>query len=101
MTTPTGPQPPQPPNPPQPAQHNRQELDPPSAGEVVAVPIAAPPERPAQRRVDDPGVQKRLDELIRDVGGEPGTFHATLVRDLLSAGLKLIPDGRDTGELKL
>ncbi len=99
MTTPSGPQPPPPPPPP--PQHNRQELDPPTPGEVVAVPIAAPPERPAQRRVDDPGVQKRLDELIRDIGGEPGTFNASLIKELLSASLKLIPDGRDTGELKL
>jgi uncharacterized protein (TIGR00730 family) len=65
---------------------------------------AAPPERPAQRRADDPDVVARLNDLIADVGGAactPDSFDTRLVRELLIAGLKLIPDGRDTGELKL
>lgn len=52
-------------------------------------------------RTDDPRVVEQLDRLIEQVGGEPGSFSAKLVRDLLQTGLKLIPDGRDTGELKL
>lgn len=62
---------------------------------------AAPPER-AQRRADDPDIVARLDALIAEVAGEtPDEFDARLVREMLIAGLKLIPDGRDTGELKL
>lgn len=62
---------------------------------------AAPPERRAQRRADDPDITAQLDSLIEELGGTRGTYDAKLVRELLVAGLKLIPDGRDTGELKL
>src|SRR5499427_4416917 len=62
---------------------------------------AAPPERRAQRRADDPDIAAQLDQLIQELGGERGSYDAKLVRELLIAGLKLIPDGRDTGELKL
>ena len=62
---------------------------------------AAPPERRAQRRADDPDITSQLDTLIEALGGERGSYDARLVRELLVAGLKLIPDGRDTGELKL
>jgi uncharacterized protein (TIGR00730 family) len=79
-------------------EHNRVELDPaPPAKEDAA----ALPERPAQRRADDPDIQERLDRLIADVGGDPGSFDGRLIREMIIAGLKLIPDGRDTGELKL
>ncbi|MBX3358320.1 MAG: LOG family protein [Phycisphaeraceae bacterium] len=81
-------------------EHNRPELDPPP-GASIAPPVGVPPEKPAQRRADDPDITQRIDDLIRDLGGEPGTFDARLVRDLIATGLKLIPDGRDTGELKL
>lgn len=78
----------------------RQELDPietstpPGEGDV-------PPEQPAQRRADDPDIAARLDRIIGEVGGDPESFDGRLVRELLVAGLKLIPDGRETGELKL
>jgi len=81
-------------------EHNRTELDPP----VSTAPkdeSAAPPERRAQRRADDPDIAAQLDKLIEELGGKPGSYDARLVRELLQAGLKLIPDGRDTGELKL
>jgi len=78
---------------------NRPELDPPP--NTVPAPIGDPPERSAQRRADDPDITERIDRLIADMGGTPGTFAARLVRDLIATGLKLIPDGRDTGELKL
>lgn len=71
--------------------------------EAVRVPAAAdaPPEAAAQRRADAPDVAERLDRLIADVGGDPASFDGRLVRELLVSGLKLIPDGRHTGELKL
>jgi uncharacterized protein (TIGR00730 family) len=78
---------------------NRPELDPPP--NVVPAVVGAPPERAAQRRADDPDITERIDRLVADMGGTPGTFQARLVRDLIATGLKLIPDGRDTGELKL
>ena len=78
----------------------RQELDPPV--DVMADESAAPPEQPRQLRVNDPAVQNQISELIESVTGAASTsFEHRLVRDLVTAGLKLIPDGRDTGELKL
>jgi len=62
-------------------------------------PIAAAPA--GAIRPDDPAVTDQLDALIERVGGTPGSFSAKLVRDLLVTGLKLLPDERDTGELKL
>ena len=78
----------------------RQELDPPQTVETDE--SAAPPEKSKQRRVDDPAVQASISELIEGVtGSDRKSFEHRLVRDLVTAGLKLIPDGRDTGELKL
>jgi hypothetical protein len=51
--------------------------------------------------IDSDEVAALLDRLIAAVGGDPETMEGRLVRDLLRAGLKLIPDRRDTGELKL
>lgn len=62
---------------------------------------AGGPVSPKARRADDPDIAAQLDALIEQTGGVPGSFHARLVRELLQTGLKLIPDGRDTGELKL
>lgn len=53
------------------------------------------------RRADDPDVGARIDALMEELGADPGTFNARLVRDLIQTSLKLIPDGRDTGEIKL
>lgn len=75
---------------------NRVELDPDAPQDEVS-----PPEAPAQRRVDDPDIARRLDELITETGGDPTTFDGKLIRDMLINSLKLIPDERDTGELKL
>jgi uncharacterized protein (TIGR00730 family) len=61
----------------------------------------AGPASPKAARADDPDVTQALDRLIEQVGGGAGTFEARLVRELLQTGLKLIPDGRDTGEIKL
>lgn len=79
-------------------EHNRQMLDQPSA---PPPPVGAPPERPAALRADDPSIASRVDGLLRDIGADPTTFNARMVRELIQTALKLIPDGRDTGELKL
>lgn len=52
-------------------------------------------------RADDPDVVERIDALIESVAGAKGSLDARLVRELMQTALKLIPDGRDTGELKL
>lgn len=79
---------------------NRPELDPILKPETPAK-GDAPPDAPAQKRVDSPKISEMIDALVREVGGQPGTMPFELVHDLVSAGLKLIPDGRNTGELKL
>ncbi len=56
---------------------------------------------PGHRRVDQPEFQQRVDELLRDCGGDPESFEGRLVRDFVLGGFKLITDGRDSGELKL
>ncbi len=81
-------------------QPNRQELDPPRS-EIIDEGTPLPPEQPAQRRVDDPDITERIDKLITDVAGAASGFDRSLVRDLIATSLKLIPDGRHTGELKL
>src|SRR5262245_52705595 len=77
----------------------RQELDPPPTASIEEE--AAPPERPAQTRPDSREIAQRLDELIQEVGTDPLSYEGRLARDLLTAGLKLLTDGRTTGELKL
>jgi uncharacterized protein (TIGR00730 family) len=84
----------------QPPEPTRLDLDP-AAATQPRDESAAPPERRAQRRADDPDIAAQLDRLIEELGGERGSYDAKLVREMLIAGLKLIPDGRDTGELKL
>lgn len=82
-------------------EHNRVELNPPSGIFPAPPGVSLPPEPAPARRADDPAIAARLDELIAQVGGRAGSPEARLVKDLLTTGLKLIPDGRDTGELKL
>ncbi len=80
--------------------HNRVELNPPRSTQPVNE-KAAPPEQPEVRRADDGEVQERIIELLEMVAGSADEYDAKLVRELITAALKLIPDGRDTGELKL
>lgn len=82
------------------AEHNRTELDPPTTTQPREQ-GAAPPEVGAQRRADDGMIQERIRELIEDVSGPVDEYDARLVRELITAALKLLPDGRDRGELKL
>lgn len=42
-----------------------------------------------------------IHDLIRKYGGEPDTFKGRLIAQLIETGLKLIPDGHDTGQVKL
>ncbi len=79
---------------------HRQELDPPEKIHPEDE-SAAPPEQEVQKRAEFPDVQKEIVDLIVRCGGSPDTFDTTLVRELITTALKLIPDGRDTGELKL
>jgi len=58
----------------------------------------------AQSIVDTPEMQSRIDALITEVAskttlGSPSKQRQ--IRDLIGSALKLIPDGRDMGELKL
>lgn len=50
---------------------------------------------------DSPEITAAIDALIKATGGDPSTFNGRLVHDLVRTSLKLQPDGRDTGELKL
>lgn len=80
-------------------EHRRQELDPPSTAQIVEE--AAPPEHPAQRRAESTEIGQQLDSLIEQVGGNPLEYEGRLVRELMTAALKLLTDGRNSGELKL
>lgn len=56
------------------------------------------PHRPSE--IDEltlPSVQ----ELVKSVGGDPDSFDGRLITQLIQTSLKLIPDGHDTGQLKL
>jgi uncharacterized protein (TIGR00730 family) len=81
-------------------EHNRIELDPPASTQPVSE-AAIAPEAPEVRRADDGEVQDRVIDLLEMVAGSSDNYNAKLVRELITAALKLIPDGRDTGELKL
>ncbi len=81
-------------------EQNRVELDPPSSTQPMNE-QAAPPEQPEVRRADDGEVQDRVIELLEMVAGRVDDYDTKLVRELITAALKLIPDGRNTGELKL
>ncbi len=81
-------------------QQPRVELDPPTTASTPAE-ADAPPEKAAQKRADDPDIASEISTLISKVGGEPDSFDGRLIRDMMVTALKLIPDERDTGELKL
>jgi uncharacterized protein (TIGR00730 family) len=84
---------------------NREELNPvenPLEPDLLAAGDAQTPPPPGLKKVDDPDIQERLAALVRETGGlSPESFEGRLIRDLLSASLKLVPDGRNSGELKL
>ncbi|TVQ62858.1 MAG: LOG family protein [Phycisphaerales bacterium] len=88
------------------SQPNRVELNPPESSQLRDE-SAAPPELPEQKRADSEDVQRVIEDLVRGVGAahldgsEQSDFQVRLVKELMTAGLKLLPDGRETGELKL
>jgi uncharacterized protein (TIGR00730 family) len=53
------------------------------------------------RRVDDPAITQSIHDLVATVGGVPDSFQGSLITQLIQTSLKLIPDGHDTGQLKL
>lgn len=53
------------------------------------------------RRIADPEVTDSIRHLIAVVGGDAESFAGRLIADLIETSLKLIPDGHDTGQLKL
>lgn len=67
----------------------------------AALEAAGGPPPPIVRRADDADIVSRIDGLIGELGGQSGSFEAKLIRDMVQTALKLIPDGRDTGEIKL
>ena len=80
---------------------HRQELDPAEAVDLQDE-SAAPPEQAEQKWPDSPDIQQTINDLIGECAEhEADAFRIKLVRDLVTTALKLIPDGRDTGELKL
>ncbi|MBY0396434.1 MAG: hypothetical protein K2X91_08195, partial [Thermoleophilia bacterium] len=103
--------------PPDSPEPNRPELDPPSADGAPGGPAPAapavwpqtvtgtppPPEDGRVKRADAPDILARIDGLIGEVapGTPPDSMKGRLVKDLIVNALKLIPDNRDTGEIKL
>ncbi|KAA0217398.1 MAG: LOG family protein [Leptolyngbya sp. PLA3] len=81
-------------------EQRRQELDPPSSTQPRGL-SSAPPEQSAQVRADDGEIQERIRDLVQDIARNADEYDARLVRELITAALKLIPDGRNRGELKL
>jgi len=59
------------------------------------------PEHPSRALFRDDAFMSKIDGLITEVGGDTESYEGKLIRDLLTTSLKLIGDGRDTGELKL
>lgn len=59
------------------------------------------PEHPSRRLFRDETFMAKIDALITEVGGDTESFDGRMIRDLLTTSLKLVGDGRDTGELKL
>ena len=77
------------------------EIDPPETSDL-ADESAAPKETSSQLAAQSDEVQAGIDALIgRIAKDETGEIDRRLVREMITAALKLIPDGRNTGELKL
>jgi len=51
--------------------------------------------------VDDQGVSDRIEELVRDCGGDPETFQGDLIKQQIQTSLKLVQEGHDLGQIKL
>jgi uncharacterized protein (TIGR00730 family) len=66
-----------------------------SGGESVAARVTRPPTEL------EAATQPVIQQLVRDWGGDPESFTGRLIAQLIETGLKLIPDGHDTGQVKL
>jgi uncharacterized protein (TIGR00730 family) len=55
----------------------------------------------SRRDVNDERTWRSIQTLVAEVGGDPDTFDGRLVGEMIKTCLKLIPDGHDTGQLKL
>ncbi len=49
----------------------------------------------------DPRTVAAIQDLIRSFGGDPDAFAGQMIIELIQTSLRLIPDGHDTGQLKL
>ena len=49
----------------------------------------------------DPKTVESIHQLIRSFGGDPDAFAGKMIAQLIQTSLRLIPDGHDTGQLKL
>ncbi len=86
---------------PSPAQRPKTQLEPPDIAETLDN-TAAPPERGGQLRAESPELQGEIARLVDAMAADTTSpTHKRLVADLVTTALKLLPDGRDTGELKL
>jgi len=54
-----------------------------------------------RRSLKSDAVQERLNELIREAGGDPEDGDSRFIREIMLTGLKLVGDRRDRGEIKL
>jgi uncharacterized protein (TIGR00730 family) len=52
-------------------------------------------------KVTDERTTEAIADLLRSVGGDPDAFEGRLVREMVQTCLKMVPDGHDTGQLKL
>ncbi len=55
----------------------------------------------SKAKVNDEQTMQAIHSLVRSIGGDPDTFDGKLITQLVETSLKLIPDGHDTGQLKL
>lgn len=56
--------------------------------------------QPPSPNVDQPMIEA-MDQLIRDVGGDPTATRGKNIREVMHTALKLVRDGSNTGEVKL
>ncbi len=59
------------------------------------------PPKPIAFDPNDPAVIDAIDALARMTGADPESFEGRQITDLVQTAIKLIPDGRHSGELKL
>jgi len=53
------------------------------------------------QNISDAETASVIQDLVRSVGGDPDTFDGRMITQLVETCLKMIPDGHDTGQLKL